>query len=54
MPTKCIEEGCSKRSNFNLSTETKGLYCFEHKKEIMIDVKSKKCIEKRCSKRRIN
>ncbi len=48
---QCIEENCLKISNFNIPTETKGLYCFSHKKENMIDIKHKKCIEKNCLKR---
>ena len=30
---RCIYEGCSKRPCYNLPTETKGLYCAEHKLE---------------------
>ena len=45
---RCMHEHCTKRPNFNLPTETKGLYCFEHKLENMISVKSKKCQEKKC------
>ena len=49
---RCNEEGCNKISPvFNDPTETKGLYCFEHKKENMIDVKSPRCNEEGCNKR---
>ncbi len=57
MPKKCIEEGCIKHPTFNLPTETKAIYCNEHKKENMIDIKHKRCIEegycslfKKCNK----
>ena len=39
---KCIHEGCGKHPVFNLPTETTALYCFEHKKENMIDIKHKR------------
>ena len=48
--TICIKEGCLKRSTFNLPTEKKALYCFEHKKENMIDVINKRCIKDGCNK----
>ena len=48
MPKKCIFENCLKRPNFNLPTETKALYCFDHKLENMIDVKHKRCIFENC------
>jgi hypothetical protein len=35
---------------FNIPTETKGLYCFDHKLENMIDIKSKRCIQEGCMK----
>ena len=46
----CIFNGCKKRPTFNLPTETKAIYCFEHKKENMIDVKHKQCQENGCNK----
>jgi hypothetical protein len=36
---KCIFDKCSKIPSFNLPTETKAIYCKEHKKENMIDIK---------------
>ena len=48
MPSKCIETNCIKYSNYNLPTEKKALYCSIHKKENMIDIKSKRCIETNC------
>jgi len=51
MPKKCIFENCLKQPNFNLPTETKGLYCFYHKLENMIDVKHTRCIFENCLKR---
>ena len=41
---------CSKQPTFNIPGETKGLYCFEHKKEGMKDVVNKKCEAKDCEK----
>jgi ATP-dependent Lon protease len=46
---KCIHENCVKIANYNLENEKKGLYCGEHKKENMIDVKSKKCLFEGCN-----
>ena len=48
----CEFEDCKLRSNFNFSGEKYGIYCSDHKKENMIDVKSKKCIV--CNKKRPN
>jgi hypothetical protein len=47
----CIHINCKKQSIYNLEGETKGLYCFRHKKEGMIDVKNKKCNEEGCKTR---
>ena len=44
MPTKCIHNDCLKKPIFNLVTEKKAIYCFEHKKENMTDIIHKKCI----------
>ena len=47
----CLEENCSKRACFNFNSENKGIYCAQHKKEGMIDVKTKrKCVEENCLK----
>ena len=51
MPTKCLEEKCNTRPNFNFQTEKVGIYCSEHKKENMIDVKNKRCLEEKCNTR---
>ena len=48
MPKICIQEGCMKRPTFNLPDQIKPIYCFEHKKENMIDIKNKKCIHEFC------
>ena len=37
----CIFEICKKRSSFNFEGEKTALYCSIHKKENMIDVRSK-------------
>src|SRR3989344_4196037 len=49
--SKCLHEECNKRPTFNLPTETKGLYCSEHKLENMIDVIHKRCAHEGCNKR---
>ena len=41
----CKEEGCNVRPFFNIEGEIKGLYCSQHKKDGMVDVKSKTCLE---------
>ena len=48
---RCIHNNCMKIPNFNIPTETKALYCFEHKLENMIDIKHKRCIHDNCMKR---
>jgi hypothetical protein len=37
----CIYEGCDKRSSFNFKEKTTAEYCFTHKLENMVNVKSK-------------
>jgi hypothetical protein len=44
----CKENGCKIRPLYNNKGETKALYCSAHKKEEMVDVINKKCIE--CNK----
>ena len=48
----CINNKCSKISNFNYKNESKALYCADCKLENMIDIKSKKCIK--CNIKRPN
>ena len=50
---RCVEENCLKQPSFNFDSETKGIYCVQHKKQNMIDVqnKSKCCLEENCLKR---
>lgn len=48
MTRKCQFENCMKHPTFNLPTETKRIYCFEHKQENMIDVKHKRCQFENC------
>jgi hypothetical protein len=45
---RCAFENCSTRPTYNLSTETKALFCSEHKQENMIDVKNKRCVFENC------
>jgi hypothetical protein len=47
---RCIYEGCNKNPTFNIQSETKGIYCFEHKLTNMINVTDKKCIYEGCIK----
>jgi len=46
----CMEDGCSITANYNNEGEKRAIYCVTHKKEGMIDVRSKKCIEDGCNK----
>jgi len=41
----CKEKDCKKIPNFNKEGETTPIYCSAHKKEGMVDVKTKKCLE---------
>ena len=50
MTKKCIGPNCLKHPSFNLPTETKPLFCSEHKKENMIDIVSKRCQHENCLK----
>lgn len=45
----CIVNGCNIQAYYNLENEDKPLYCKKHSTDIMIDIKSKKCLE--CSKK---
>ena len=45
----CKEKGCKIRPAFNVDGNPKALYCSIHKKEGMVDVKHKTCLE--CKKR---
>ena len=47
----CIHEGCKTRPTYNNEGETKALYCSEHKKDRMVDVKHKTCIHEGCKTR---
>jgi predicted ester cyclase len=47
---RCIFDNCNKGPVFNLPTETKALYCSEHKLPNMIDIKNKRCIFDNCNK----
>ena len=49
MVRRCIHDNCNKQPTFNLPTETKAIYCSEHKKPGMIDIKSKRCIHENCN-----
>jgi len=44
----CIHPECKIIPVFNNPNETKALYCSTHKKEGMVNVKSKKCIHPDC------
>jgi hypothetical protein len=44
----CIFEGCKKRAYYNYENEKIVKYCSEHRKDGMVNLKSKKCFEKGC------
>jgi len=46
----CIHENCKKQSVYNKECETKALYCSEHKKDGMVNLKNKRCIHENCKK----
>ena len=46
----CVHPDCKVRPNFNAVGEKKSLYCFAHKLDGMVDVKSKTCIHSECKK----
>jgi hypothetical protein len=50
MPSKCLFSGYNKRPVFNIKGEKTGLYCNEHKKENMVNVKDKRCVFEGCNK----
>ncbi len=47
MSKSCIHEGCLKIPSFNFQNNKIRLYCNDHKKENMINVKNKTCIEEK-------
>jgi hypothetical protein len=47
----CQEGNCKSRPNFNYKGETRKIYCFEHKKENMVDIKHKICTFENCKTR---
>ena len=44
----CQEGNCKVSSAFNFENEQKAIYCFQHKKENMVNIKSKPCIFENC------
>ena len=45
---RCAYENCLTRPNCNYPTETKALFCGEHKLENMIDIVNKRCAHENC------
>jgi hypothetical protein len=45
----CIEPNCKKIPIYNIGGKTNGIYCAKHKKDNMVDVKSKICKTPLCS-----
>ena len=45
----CLHDGCKTRPIYNVEGETKGLYCSQHKKNGMVNVKHKTCLSEWCS-----
>jgi hypothetical protein len=48
--TLCRNGDCNKQPTYNIEGETKGLYCMEHKKEDMVNIKCKTCVYPDCKK----
>ena len=48
MAKTCIHPNCKKHSSFNKEGETKPIYCSEHKKDGMVNVRCKICIHPNC------
>ena len=48
MVKTCKFNNCKKHPNFNLDGEKQALYCFLHKENNMIDVRSKRCFFENC------
>ena len=46
---KCIFNNCNTRPNYNIPTESKGLYCYKHKEANMINVTTPRCIYVNCN-----
>jgi hypothetical protein len=44
----CKFENCKTRASYNMEGQKKALYCKEHRKHNMVNVKSKTCIEPNC------
>lgn len=51
---KCKEEGCIKKSSFNIPGKTRGKFCCCHRKEGMINIKYKLCDVPFCGKRMLD
>ena len=47
----CTHIDCKKQPSYNLEGQTKGIFCNEHKKSNMIDVKSPTCNHPDCKKK---
>lgn len=47
---KCSNSECFIRASYNVISETKGKYCYDHREDDMIDVVSKNCINEGCNK----
>ncbi len=47
----CIHDRCKTKPVFNIAGEKKGLYCFAHKLDGMMDVKNKTCVHQGCKTR---
>jgi hypothetical protein len=49
MPSFCKDNRCKKRPSFNIEGEKIGLYCSDHKRPGMVNVKHKTCNSEWCS-----
>lgn len=48
---RCTFENCLRIPVYNIPSETRGVFCLEHKSENIIDVKSKRCSFENCLRR---
>ena len=50
MPRHCEFTGCRTRPCFNIPEETKGIFCYYHKQDGMVNVQRKRCIDITCNR----
>ena len=50
MPRRCTHTGCTKQSSYGVAGTKKKEFCFDHKKDGMVDVRNKECTHDGCTK----